>query len=240
MMSKFACVTGADRGLGLGLVMKLLDKGYTVFAGRYLKDWNELERLKTLFEERLYIVDLDNTNETSVRVAREFIESKTDTLDVLINNAAILGDTEKTILDDLDFEEMKQVFNVNTLGPLRVSNALISLILKGEDKLIVNISSEAGSISDCERESWFGYCMSKSALNMQCAVMHNKLKKLGGQVLAIHPGWVKTYMRGKVDEAAALTPEQSAEHIVELIHNHEKYKSEKPAYVDYSGKEMKW
>lgn len=75
---------------------------------------------------------------------------------------------------------MQKVFNTNTLGTLRVTNSLIPLIVKSSDKLIVNISSEAGSISTCQRSSWYAYCMSKAALNMQSAIIHNSLKELGG------------------------------------------------------------
>jgi NAD(P)-dependent dehydrogenase (short-subunit alcohol dehydrogenase family) len=158
----------------------------------------------------------------------------------LINNAAMLGDIKATLLDELDFAEMQTVFNVTALGALRVSSALLPLILQGSQKLIVNISSEAGSIGACYRTSWFGYSMAKAALNMQSAIIHNQLKTLGGQVLAIHPGWVKTYMEGQFNEAAELTADQSAQHIMRVIHNHEQYKADKPAFIDYQGNELPW
>ena len=117
---------------------------------------------------------------------------------------------------------------------------MFPLLLKGEDKQLIIISSEAGSISDCGRNSWFGYCMSKSTLNMESALIHNQFKKYGGQVLVVHPGWMKTYMRGKLDEDAQFIPEFSAECILKLTDHMEQYRGDKPVFLDYSAKIMNW
>ena len=77
--------------------------------------------------------------------------------------------------DDLDFDEISRVINVNAIGTLRVTNALSSLVLNSTEKTIVNISSEAGSIADCWRTGWCGYWMSKAANNMQSALVHTDL-----------------------------------------------------------------
>jgi NAD(P)-dependent dehydrogenase (short-subunit alcohol dehydrogenase family) len=239
-MSKIACVTGADRGLGVELVRQFLTHGYTVFAGRYLKEWNLLEELKEQYADQLHLVELDISNDFSVKSACDYIKANTDKIDILINNAAILGDIETTITGELDFNEIQKVFNVNALGPLRVSNALISLLLKGEEKLIINISSEAGSIGSCYRNSWFAYCMSKAALNMESAIINNELKELGGNIIVLHPGWLQTFMRGEIDAAATMTPAQSAEKIMKIAENHENYKGEIPTYMDVDGEKLPW
>lgn len=239
-MDKFACVTGTDRGIGFELARQLLLEGYIVFAGHYLKESHQLKTIKEEFQESLHLVNLDISDGLSVKQGYEYIAGITDTLDILINNGAILGDIEADIFEDLDFNEMEKVFNVNTLGALRMTNALIPLIMNSNTKLIVNISSEASSIKDCNRKSWFSYCMSKCALNMQSAIIHNTIKEQGGQVLIIHPGWVQTYMQGKLDEKAELTPQVSAEHISKVIYEYKKYKGDKPVFVDYSGKIMEW
>jgi NAD(P)-dependent dehydrogenase (short-subunit alcohol dehydrogenase family) len=239
-MGKFVCVTGADRGVGFELARQLLQMGYVVFAGHYLKDWSLLAELNKEHKDNLHLVELDISSDESVKAAREYIASKTSKLDIIINNGAILGDISKTINDELDFEEIQKVFNVTALGALRVSNSLMSLLLNSENKLLVNISSEAGSIANCARKGWFGYCMSKAALNMNSALVHNNLKEIGGQVLVIHPGWVKTYMQGKLDEAATITPMESAENILKLVMNHKEYFGDKPAYLDYLGEKMEW
>jgi NAD(P)-dependent dehydrogenase (short-subunit alcohol dehydrogenase family) len=239
-MSKIACITGADRGLGVELVRVFLKNNYVVFAGRYLKDWNLLDELKEQYAEKLHLIELDISNDASVKNACEYIKSNTEKIDVLINNAAILGDIETTITEEINIDEIQKVFNVNALGPLRVSNGLISLILKGDEKLIVNISSEAGSIGSCYRNSWFAYCMSKAALNMESAIINNRLKELGGNIIVLHPGWMQTFMRGEIDARATMTPGESAEKIFKIAANHEKYKGEVPTYMDVDGEKLKW
>ena len=237
---RVSCVTGADRGIGLELVKGLLGQGYRVFAGRYLTDYSGLEELRSIHGNKLALLDLDVSEEESVERAVEAMKASAGRLDLLVNNAAILGDIVNGIGDELDFAQIEEVFRVNAVGPLRMSNALYPLLLAGEEKLIVNISSEAGSIGDCYRESWFGYCMSKSALNMQSALIHNRLRKCGGQVLVIHPGWVQTWMQGKLDAQAAITPEQSATAICQRMAERAMFLGDAPAYIDYKGARLPW
>jgi len=201
---------------------------------------HRLEELKAASGQRLHLVDMDISDTLSVQNAACFISETADHLDLLINNAAILGDIQATILDELDFEEILKVYNVNALGTLRVTNALAGLLLKGDTRLVVDISSEAGSIGSCSRVGWFGYCMSKAAINMQAAIIHNSLKELGGQVMLVHPGWMKTYMRGVLDAEATLQPGESAEKIMNLIADREKYRGDKPVYIDVDGNRLDW
>lgn len=234
-MSLYACVTGADRGLGYELVKGLLEEGYTVFAGRYNRQWTLLEELDASCPDRLIIVDLDVSSDESVKAAAVLIRSRADKLEVLVNNSAIAGDIKNTIFDPLDFDEMLRVINVNGLGATRVTNALISLIATGEKKLVMNISSEAGSIGACYRKSWFAYCTSKAALNMQSAIVHNSLKEIGGQVLLIHPGWMKSWLSGTYHDEAPLTPDIPAKKLIEMIRDPQQYKGEQPTFIDYEG-----
>lgn len=181
-------VTGADRGFGLELVRQLLQKGDRVFAGKYRKNWNDLEKLQEEYPDTLEIVSLNVANDESVKEACDYIKSKTDFVSILINNAGIdIEDHSKTILSKgLNFKNMAIEYNVNALGPLRMMNGLGEWVAKSMDKLIVNISSEAGSIANCYRTSGFGYCMSKAALNMASAITQNALKDV--RVVNIHPG----------------------------------------------------
>ncbi|TFE27839.1 SDR family NAD(P)-dependent oxidoreductase [Cohnella luojiensis] len=236
-----ACVTGADYGLGLELVAELLNRGCTVYAGRYATEDNvALMELKARCEGKLFTVHMDVSQDESVRTATDWIVERTDSIDLLINNAARLGDIQKTIFDELQFQEMLDVYNVNAVGPLRVTNALLGRILQSDGKLILNISSEAGSIGDCYRTNWFAYSMSKAALNMQTALLHNQLYPLGGKLLSVHPGWVQTHMQGKLDSAATYTPAEAAGHILKLTDEPGRYVSDKPAYVDLLGNFLNW
>ncbi|CAH1056411.1 SDR family NAD(P)-dependent oxidoreductase [Paenibacillus pseudetheri] len=240
-MKRVACVTGADRGLGLSLVRSLLAKQFSVFAGQFLKESEDLKALKEQYPEQLELIPLDISNKDSVKQAARVISSKTGYVDIIINNAGIIRSADNaTVLVELDDEGMAEIYNVNTLGALRVSNALMGLLLQSEDKLIVNISSEAGSIARNRRINMYGYCMSKAALNMQSSLMHNHMKTLGGQVMVFHPGWLQTYMQGKKDEQAEMTPEQSAEQIIGLVLDYKKFLGEEPAYLDTDGSSWPW
>ncbi len=240
MMKKAVCVTGANRGLGFAFVQRLLEADYAVFAGEYDKAESGLGSLKESYGEQLQIVELDIADDESVKRAAGRIAEQTGRLEFIFNNAGMLGDTEATALDELDFSEMQQLFNVNALGALRVSHHLLPLLLNGERKLVVNISSEAGSIATCWRSGWYGYCMSKAALNMQSAILHNHLQTLGGQVLVIHPGWMKTHMKGKLDDGATYTPEEGAAHILDVVFHYQPKKTEHPDFLDLMGGRMEW
>lgn len=240
-MKRVACVTGADRGLGLSLVRSLLAKQFSVFAGQYLQESEDLKALKEQYPEQLELIPLDISNKDSVKQAARVIASKTGYVDIIINNAGIIHSADNaTVLVEMDDEAMAEIYNVNTLGALRVSNALMGLLLQSKDKLIVNISSEAGSIARNKRINMYGYCMSKAALNMQSSLMHNHLTTLGGQVMVFHPGWLQTYMHGKKDEQAQTTPEMSAERIIDLVLDYKKYLGEEPAYLDMDGSAWPW
>ena len=134
---------------------------------------------KKTFEHYFDVLD------ESVFKASNDIKNMTDHIDLLINCAGILGDMNKNLGDDLDFDEIMRVINVNAIGTLRITNALFSLVLNSSKKTIVNISSEAGSIADCWRTGWFGYCMSKAANNMQSALVHTDLTQRQATVVPL-------------------------------------------------------
>lgn len=239
-LQRYACVTGTDRGVGLALVKELLQAGYAVFAGGIARENAELEQLSKHYPNQVFAFHLDVGSDTSVKEAAAFITSKTDKLDLIINNAAVLGDTSRTIYDELDFDDMLRTVNINALGALRVSNALIKLVMAG-GKLIVNISSEAGSIGQCYREGWFGYAMGKTALNMGSVTVHNRIRKEGGRVLVLHPGWVKTALSGTWNDEGTYTPEQSAAMIWKTIQTRGEALHEKPLYLEVdTGKLLPW
>lgn len=239
-MPQNVCITGTDRGIGLELVKALLQAGCTVYAGGIADPNPELVQLTEQFPGRLHSFRLDVGSDASVKEAAERIRGLTPALDMLINNAALLGDTGKTVADDLDFDDMQRVYNVSALGAIRMANALLEPIMNG-GKLIVNITSEAGSIGNSYREAWFGYCMSKAALNMGSTIIHNRIRKDGGRVLLLHPGWVKTFMSGSWNEAGTHTPEEAAAHILGRIEARGSELHDLPLYLEAdTGKELPW
>jgi NAD(P)-dependent dehydrogenase (short-subunit alcohol dehydrogenase family) len=240
--NRCALVTGADRGLGLALVKGLLERGYDVWAGQYAEECQALQELEAVYGNRLRPIRLDISDAKSVAEALRMVAAETERLDLLINNGAILGNVTSTIQDELDFEDIEQVFRVNTLGALRMTNGLMDHLLKSTDKIIVNISSEAGSVGACKRTAWYAYCMSKSALNMQSQLVHNQISPLGGKVLVVHPGHVQSFMKGELDASAKLSPEQSAQHILGLLEQRlgPDWPDQELALTDYQGGQWPW
>lgn len=229
-------VTGADAGLGLSLVKCFLQEGYVVFAGVY-KSLGDLNSLIKEYDNLLTLISLNVADMDSVCNAARQVAGLTNALDIVISNAGIHLENSKGSLEQLDFTDghLQQTMEVNAFGPLRVVQQFLPLLEKGGRKLIINISSEAGSIADCRRENQFAYCMSKAALNMQSKILQNYLGPRGFKVLAVHPGWMRTNMGGP---QAPLPTEDAAEAIFKL--GLRRWNMEDPMYVDYQGIPLPW
>jgi NAD(P)-dependent dehydrogenase (short-subunit alcohol dehydrogenase family) len=211
MMDRIALVTGADRGLGFAMTAGLLDRGWRVFAGQFLPDWPDLAGLAVVYPGRLALIPLDVAEAVSVRTAAQQVGAQTDRLDLLINNAGINpGAFQNTIRDGVDYPLMQTVYEVNSIGPLRVTEAFVPLMARGGTRRLCFVSSEAGSIGRSHRAGWFGYCMSKAALNMGVSILFNDLRADGFTFRLYHPGWIKSYMRGVKSTQGDMEPEEAA------------------------------
>lgn len=230
-------ITGADKGLGLSLATRFLYAGYIVFAGIY----QTAENFAVIGQEygpNLVCILLDVTDMKSVIAASHSVSTQTQAIDILINNAAVyLHSKPDKSLQELDLTDghMEGTFNVNSFGPLRVTQQFLPLLENGNGKLIINISSEAGSIGNCWRATEFAYCMSKAALNMQSRILQNMLAPQGFRVLAIHPGWMRTDMGGP---DADIHPDEAAEAIFQLALMQTLVSNR--IYMDYQGKPLPW
>ncbi len=220
-------ITGANRGLGYSLAKILLRKGNTIIT----LNRNVSESLKTLkkeYSQNLFLFNVDVTEENEIKEAKVKIKEITSFIDILINNAAIHLEKHKPDISDINFESISRTFEVNSIGPLKIAKYFIPMVKKGAEKIIVNISSEAGSISNqIWRKSEFGYCMSKSALNMMSKILQNRLKKDAIKVLAIHPQWFSSDMGGL---EAPITPDEAASYVVNNIL--EKWSLDDPIFID--------
>ena len=198
---KSVFITGADRGIGFSLCRCFLENGWLVFAGRFMKDWTELDTLKAEFGNRLSMVDLDVGSQESVSMAAETVGRQTDCLDMLVNCAGIAqnGSSETTV----------RCLNVNTLGPVRMVEAFLPLKEQGEKRLCF-FSSEAGSITLAHRQGDVSYCVSKTCLNMAVRLMFEKLQPQGYRFRLYHPGWVRSYMSGRKSTEGNFEPEEAA------------------------------
>src|ERR1051325_2421863 len=210
-MARTVFVTGADRGLGFALCAELLKQDWQVFAGQFMPEWTQLATLANQYPQTLHIVPLDARSEESVHAAAQTVAALTDHIDILINNAGVHSATEgHTIREAQDYAEMHRLYDVNALGAIRVVQAFLPLTDRGDPKRLCFVSSEAGSITRAQRKAWFGYCMSKAALNMGVKILFNDLRPQGYTFRVYHPGWIRSYMSGEKNMEATLEPEEAA------------------------------
>jgi NAD(P)-dependent dehydrogenase (short-subunit alcohol dehydrogenase family) len=242
-------ITGADRGLGLAACKEFLADGWEIFAGQFMPQWPELAELAAANADKLHIIPLDVSNDASVDAALLLVEQKTSYLNLIFNVAGIsripaesgIEFKDGTVFERPNIAGAVYIMNTNTFGPLRVNNRFIHLLLKAEgDKTVVNTSSEAGSMT-CQtvvREHTYAYCMSKAALNMQSHILQNSLIKYGVKVLAVDPGYLRSYITGRLNLEATVEPADSARGILNLIKTQRDPRG--PMYFHYSGREMQY
>jgi NAD(P)-dependent dehydrogenase (short-subunit alcohol dehydrogenase family) len=240
-MHHSAFVTGADRGLGLALCAGLLERDWSVYAGQYMPDWPELAALADQAPEAVQVIPLDVSSTESVAAAAEAVAASIDHIDLLINNAGVTSPTgRRPIREPQDYAEMHRLYDVNALGPLRVVEAFLPLTDRSAMKRLCFVSSEAGSIARSRRRSEFGYCMSKSALNMAVKLLFNHLRPEGYTFRVYHPGWMRTYMSGQKSTRADLEPEEAAAKAIPLFLEDRGDGEDRLALIDYQGQEWPW
>ncbi len=195
-------ITGANRGIGYEYCRQLQAKGDRVIAVCRTAS-EDLKQLGVQVEE-----GIDITSDASVAALRTRLGE--GAIDVLINNAGIL---KRVTLEDLDFESIREQFEVNALGTLRVTHALLPLLKTGSK--VVIMTSRMGSIEDNTSGSSYGYRMSKVAVSMAGKSLSLDLKPRGIAVAILHPGLVQTRMTNFT--AGGITPEESVKNLLARI-----------------------
>ena len=194
-------VTGANRGIGLELCRQLKNQGDSVI-GVCRASSTELDRLGNEVIE-----DIDVTSDDCIQQLLKKLGGRK--LDWLVNNSGILV---RDNLGSLDFGSIERQFQVNSVGPLRVALALRDSMKPG-GKIFV-ISSNMGSIADNTSGGYYGYRMSKAAVNMGFKSLSIDLEPAGIGVFILHPGWVRTDMGGP---QAMISVEESASGLIERM-----------------------
>ena len=195
-------VTGSNRGIGYEYCRQLQARGDRVIAVCRSAS-EELKQLGVRVEE-----GVDITSDASVTDLRDRLGDIA--IDILINNAGILKEES---LEDLDFDRIREQFEVNALGTLRVTHALLPNLKAGSK--IVLMTSRMGSIADNTSGSDYGYRMSKVALSMAGKSLAHDLKGRGIAVAILHPGLVQTRMTDFTSEG--ITPEESVKGLLARI-----------------------
>jgi len=219
-----AVVTGANRGIGLEWVRQLLDKGWDVHAG-YRTDEGGLSGTSAHYHQ------LDVTSKESVEA---FAASLPDRVDLLVNNAGVADGRWRSI-EDIDHEQVLKVLDINSVGPVRVTQALLSRLGGDEMSTIAMVSSLMGSVEDCISGKSYAYRASKSALNMFSAAMKNELRDDNISVVILHPGWVQTDMGGP---NATVTPLDSIAGMIQRVE--EQTLEITGRFVQYDGESLPW
>jgi NAD(P)-dependent dehydrogenase (short-subunit alcohol dehydrogenase family) len=194
-----ALITGANRGLGFEFTRQYLGDGWTVVAA--CRNPGESESLTDLGHKHsaLQVVEIDVADGESVRRAAEALRNIA--VDVLVNNAGVFGPDEGRNNDwrqdfgHMDYASWADVFKVNTMGPMRVSEAFVDNVAASEQKKIITLSSGLGSISG-STGGYFAYRSSKAAVNMVMATLAAELAPLEIIVALLDPGWCRTDMGG--------------------------------------------
>ena len=219
-------ITGANRGLGLEFARQYKDAGWRVIGTA--RDPQDAQELKAL---GVRVMQLDVASQDSV--AALAAELGDEPIDLLINNAGIFPRVGK--LDEIDFDDYNRTLAVNTVGPVRVTRALLPSLRAGKLKIIAGLSSNLGSIAENERGNFYGYRESKAALNMFTKTLAAELGPEGFTCIVLTPGWVQTDMGGP---NATLTPEESIAGMKAVLDR--LTPADNGTFWSYNGSQMPW
>ncbi|EJG02429.1 SDR family NAD(P)-dependent oxidoreductase [Flavobacterium sp. F52] len=213
---KTVLITGANRSIGLETAKQLSEKGLFVYLGtRDLTKGEEvIEELIAKGFQNIQAIQIDVTDGKSVLVAKNIIEKEKGKLDILINNAGILGDIPQNP-STTSIEDIQRVFDTNFFGAITVTQTFIELLKKSDSPRISNITSGLGSLTLHSDPTWkyyaikaISYVSSKTALNAFTVTLAHELKDLAFKVNSIDPGYTATDFNhhsgpGSVENAAS-------------------------------------
>lgn len=206
-------ITGSNRGLGLEWVRQYLDLGWRVYAT--CRHPHQAQDLKCLQQTHnaLSIHQLDITHPEDVRrITQELSDIK---LDILVNNAGVYFEQwGKDKLGRIDYVAWLETLKVNTLGAIRVTEALRKQLARGDKRLVITITSHMGSLEDIQSPNDYAYRSSKAALNAVMKGLAYELAESGIGILLVHPGWVRTRMGGS---SAPLSTQESVTDMRKLV-----------------------
>src|SRR4051812_21989114 len=190
---RIALVTGANKGIGFEVVRLLARKGYHVFLGARNVKAGKAAAEKLKGEGEITFLEIDVSKPDSIQRAAKQCSGEVSHIDALVNNAGIALDEDEDVLK-ISAETFETTLRTNTLGPLLVTQAFLSLLQKSDAPRVVNVSSGGGQLAD-GADGWApAYCISKTALNGVTSQLAAALPKFA--VNSVCPGWVRTDMGG--------------------------------------------
>ena len=236
-------ITGSNRGIGLALVNHYLtqDDTFIIATCRNPDSADDLKTVADTNPERIKIVELDVVDSKSIASAVDTIHELVDGLDMLINNAGILPggvdnrDPQISAFGQLDPDAMLNVFKVNTVSPVIITQAFADLLRNGEHVRVINVSSDAGSITMRNKGCDYSYPSSKAGLNMMSRCLSGDLRGDNIIVISLHPGFIKTDMGGV---NARLELNEAIPTMVETIDN--LTMDDSGQFFNWDGKNVDW
>ena len=225
-------ITGTNRGIGLEFVKHYLKNNEKVIATcRNKNSAKDLLKLKNT-TSNLSLVELDVSNPNSIN---EFASNITDQpIDTFINNAGVFGPRNNEF-GNFNAKEWLDVFNINTIAPLLITQKILKNLRLGKNKKLAFISSKVGSIEDNTGGGMYIYRTSKTALNQVIKSLSIDLKEENFIAVALHPGWVQTDMGGP---NALIDTKTSVKGMAEVIDNLAPKNSGK--FYNYDGSPIPW
>ncbi|WP_398452306.1 SDR family NAD(P)-dependent oxidoreductase [Sphingobacterium thalpophilum] len=203
-MMKTVLISGANRGIGLETAKQFSKIGYTVFLGsrNYENGLKAAEELRKAGYDNIIAVAFDIRDPQSLNYAYHNMLQYSPSLDALINNAGIRGQQPQPP-DTVDIDIIKEIFDTNLFGTIRLTQAMMPLLKNSENPRIVNVSSELASLTLHDNRDWefyefkdAGYGPSKTALNAFTVMLAYQLRDSAFRVNAVDPGYTATEFNG--------------------------------------------
>lgn len=228
-----ALITGTNRGLGLEFVRQWAAAGWTLHACcRDPAKATELSRLAAGAGGRVTVHRLDVADHGAIEALSRQLSGAA--LDLLLCNAGVYLD-RGAAFGSVDYQAWAEALRVNVMGPMKLAEAFVEQVARGQRKLIVNVTSLMGSIADNGRGGSYVYRSSKAALNMVTKSLSIDLAPRGITACVIHPGWVRTDMGGPDGLLSIEESVTSMRQVIERAHQGGNGK-----FFDYDGEELPW
>jgi NAD(P)-dependent dehydrogenase (short-subunit alcohol dehydrogenase family) len=212
---KTLLITGASRGIGLEFVRQYAADGWHVFACcRKPAAADKLNHLASQFPAQIQVHGLDVTDHQQIEQLSQALTDQP--IDLLINNAGVYPPDRGDAFGKTDYAAWQHAFAVNTMAPLKMSEAFIRQLSRSERKTIITITSKMGSVADNRGGGSYIYRSSKAGVNIVVKSLSIDLSPQKIIAVVLHPGWVKTDMGGP---GALITAEQSVTGMCRVIGN---------------------